>query len=422
MAPQSEPQWAEMDRALAALEAELGADPTPLAVVSALKKRLPGPLAQRAAELFDLRRRARARFPSGRLRWLTRKGLEQATREVVARARAQRIAALAPRAAVHDLTCGLGADALELSLAGLPVLASDRDPLHAQCARANLAASPNPHCVFVADAAEAPSRECLVLLDPDRRPGASSSADARALDPHAWSPAPEVVARVLARAPGACIKLPAGFDIALCPTSWIEQRPHSWEWVSAEGELCEVNLWLGSLAGPGAAAGERDLVTLGASGRARRWSARPESVVSTPPQEVSEISWVVDPDPALVRSGLLEAYARAHGLRPLGPQCAYLVGRDEPRAPLGRAWHVLAQSAADPKLVRKMLGDADIGPIQVLKRGHPLPAEELERRFRGRGRRRGVVLVARLERGHLAFLVEPGGVGDEGFEPPTSSL
>ncbi len=407
-----------MDRALEGLAAGL----TSLEAIDALRKRLPRPLAQRAAELYDLRRRALARFPSGRMRWLTAKGLEQATREVVARTRARRIAACAPQSAVHDVTCGLGSDALELSLAGLRVLASDRDPLHAQCARANLQASAHPHCVFVGDASAPASRGCLLLADPDRRPSGAASALARSLDPRAWSPTPDVLARALARAPGACIKLPAGFDIALCPTVWIEQRPHSWEWVSADAELCEVNLWVGSLAGPQAEAGARDVVLIDAAGRARRWSARPNAVVSAPPQEVSEISWIVDPDPALVRSGLLEAYAQSEGLAPLGPQCAYLGGTCAPRAPLGRAWRVLAQSTADPKQVRAMLADADVGPLQVLKRGHPLPAEQLERRFRGRGQRRGTVLVARLERGHVAFLVEPGGVGDEGFEPPTSSL
>ncbi len=50
------------------------------------------------------------------------------------------------------------------------------------------------------------------------------------------------------------------------------------------------------------------------------------------------------------------------------------------------------------------------------------------RKFRGRGEQRGDLLIARLDSGHRAYLVEPtaptvpGVVGDEGFEPPTSSL
>ena len=54
-----------------------------------------------------------------------------------------------------------------------------------------------------------------------------------------------------------------------------------------------------------------------------------------------------------------------------------------------------------------MLGKHGIGPVRVKKRGHPDPPSVLERRFRGPGSRRGRLVVARLERGHHAYLVDP---------------
>lgn len=407
----------EIERALEMLPPRAGA----FEVVTALRKVLAPELARQAAELFDLRRRASARFPSGRLRSLTRRGLEQATREFVARERARRIASIAPNSSVHDVTCGLGSDALELSLAGLRVLASDRDIELVRCARRNLSNSPNPHCAFVADAEFVPSRGCFLIVDPDRRPGEAAASE-RSLDPRSWSPAPAVLARALDTALGACVKLPAGFDIGRCPTSWIEQRAHSWQWVSAGGELCEVNLWLGALASPSEATAVREVVSISATGLGRRWSARPDAVVSLSPKEVSEIRWLSDPDPGVVRSGLLGALAAELGMAPLGAQCAYLGGAACPQSPLVRSWRVIESCAADSRAVRSMLTRHDVGAIQVLKRGHPQPSDELERKFRGRGANRGVVVVARLDEGHQAFLVAPGRVGDEGFEPPTSSL
>ncbi len=386
-----------------------GARADALAVAAALRRELPPELARRAAELLHLRERARDRFPSGKLRFLTRKGLEQATRESVASERARRFAELAPGALVHDSACGLGSDALALSLAGMRVLASDWDFETARCARANLAASPNPHCVFVADARNSPLIDGLLLIDPDRRKHAGGETGDRSLDPRDWSPSADELAPLLARSSGACVRLPAGFDIERCPIRWIEGRAHSWQWVSAEGELSEVNLWLGTLAS--ARAEEREVVSIPREGPVRRWCARPCSVVSLTPEEVSEISWLADPDPAVVRSGLLEALAAELGMAPVAPQCGYLGGREAPRSDLVSAWRVLAQCSADPKAVRRLLTEHGVGPVQVLKRGHPERAEVLARQFAGRGERRGVVLVARLDRGHRAFLVERGTAG-----------
>jgi hypothetical protein len=425
-----------IERALARLSVGLDA----LGVAAALRRELSPENARRAAELLHLRERAKGRFPSGKLRFMTRKGLEQATRESVAAERARRFAELAPGACVHDVTCGLGSDALALSLAGMRVLASDTDFETARCAHANLRASPNPNCVFVGDALRAPLRNSLLFVDPDRRAGAE-----RSLNPRDWSPSADELAPLLGRAVGACVRLPAGFDIERCPIAWIEGRDHSWQWVSAEGELSEVNLWLGTLASK--RAGEREVVSIPRQGPLRRWCARPCSVVSSTPEEVSEISWLADPDPAVVRSGLLGALAKELGAAPLAPECAYLGAPHAPNSDLVNVWRVLAQASADPKAVRRMLTEHGIGPIQVLKRGHPERSEVLAQRFAGRGDRRGTVVVARLAQGHRAFLVERadpgprtaqpgggeplgwapersgrGGVGDEGFEPPTSSV
>ncbi|MCC7014496.1 MAG: hypothetical protein IT454_18190 [Planctomycetes bacterium] len=409
----SEDEARSIEHALERLPTGLDA----LSVVSALRRELAPDTARRAAELHELRSRATERFPSGRLRFLTREGLEQATREVVARLRAQRIAELSPGASVYDATCGLGADALALAEAGLRVIAGELDPLVARCARANLAPYSNRSCVILADAMLAPVSAAFLVIDPDRR-----AAGRRVLEPQRWSPPLASVLRLCARFRGACVKLSPAFDIG--EVGALESSlPHGFQWVSVERELCETNLWTGEWASAVGRPGEREAVTLDGHGKTHRITGHPFPVVSDLSERVSGNCWLLDPDPAVVRSGLLGRLAFGISARGLDPQLAYLLSEERPSSPWVRGWRVLETSSADPKRVREALRRHDIGPVQVLKRGHPEPAEVLERRFRGPGQRRGLLAVARIGDGHRVFLLDPQTaerVSDTDPEPPPS--
>ena len=79
----------------------------------------------------------RAKFgPDAARMFLTRAGLEQATRRVVADRRAARLRAAGVRT-LADLGCGLGADALAAARAGIRVYGVEADPLTAAMAAAN---------------------------------------------------------------------------------------------------------------------------------------------------------------------------------------------------------------------------------------------------------------------------------------------
>jgi len=186
----------------------------PLRRSEALRRRLGPRLGRLAAEQAALRERACERFPSGWLRWLTRRGLEQSMRDAVARERARRSARSAAGCTVFDGTGGLGADA--------------------RCLRNGKA-----------------------------RRGRGSRCAGR-------PPLPAVV--VLAeRSPGACIELSLAFDMGWLgldsASRGLAQR------VSDRGELCEMNLWIG--VGVGAEAGLREAVALGPEGRVARLVGAP---------------------------------------------------------------------------------------------------------------------------------------------------
>lgn len=378
-------------RALEELDPEIGTE----ASGRALGRLLPPEEARRARELLDLRLRARGRLPRPETLLLTRKGLEQATPWGVALARAGRIAAACPGALLLDATVGVGGDALAAHGAGVPAVGADLDPEHARCAAHNLERAGAPARVLVADALRPAARADLLLLDPDRRPGG-----ARTLDPARWSPGLERCLELAARFDGACLKLAPALDVERVTAG----GERAWQWTSLAGGLVETALWTGALARGRAA---REVLALDAAGAARSFAGEPLRAEPLAAEEARRAAWLFEPDPALVRSGLLGSYAAAHGLRPLGPGIAFLAG-DGPRAgaDLLAALRVLDVAPADPKRVRAMLRRHDVGEVEILKRGHPLSAGELARALRGKGARRGTLAVARLARGHAAFLVE----------------
>jgi hypothetical protein len=390
------------ERALAALD---GLDPglSGLALATALRRLLPAGEARAAAELRALRERARGRLAGAPRLLLTAKGLEQASDRRVAAARAGRIARLAPGRLVLDATAGVGSDARALLERGLRVLAADRDPAAARCLAANLrlaGEAGRPVLTVRADALRPPllcTAEALLLLDPDRRAGRGG----RAGSPAAWSPALADCLELERAFAGACVKLPPAFDPAADMPSG--GQPAAWQWVSAAGELKEVARWTGVLAA--GAEEEREVLALDAAGAEARLRGRPRERAALDDEAARRAPFLADPDPALVRSGLLGLLAEQLGARPLHPRSAYL-GADIPLAsPFLRAFRVLDASPLDPKLVRRMLARHDVGPVTVKKRGHPDPADKLARRLKGPGRQRGVLLLARLERSHHAFLV-----------------
>lgn len=381
-----------MERAIAAIPPGLGT----LATVEALRARLGPGLGRRAAALHNLRLRSIGRFPEGYLPFMNRKGLEQATPHAVAAERASQVRARIQASHIWDATCGIGADLLALA-AGGEALGTDLDEESARFAGENLRRAGRTSTVVRADAGRSPWRPGLaraVLLDPDRRRDGRRQGD-----PGLWSPSLSTCLEIAGGFEGACVKLPPGLDPELLPGGG------SLRWVSLDGELRELSLWLGELAQDRP---EREAVALGHDGRCIELSGAPVEVRALSSEEAREIAWLAEPDPALIRAGLVGLIASLTGLAPLAPRLAYLGCTTAPESsPWLRTWRVLGTAPLDRKRVRRLLREHDIGPLTVKKRGHPDPADVLARRFEGPGQQPGLLAVARLERGHIALLLDP---------------
>lgn len=318
-------------------------------------------------ETVLLRRRAAAKL-DGASSWLfTDDALQQATASAVARHRAARFAGRD----VHDVTCSIGADLSALSQVAARCVGSDLDEVRLAMARANVPGQ----LVVRADALRPVSRAGAVTADPARR----DSAGRRKWNPSDFVPPLDELASVYAGVDLA-VKCAPGIDFAVAP--WADEI----EVVSLDGAVREACLWTRGLATPGVS--RRASVLHGTSS----WTitdAEPDDCPVAPPG-----AWVVDPDGAVVRAGLVRHYAARHGLWQLDERIAYLSGDVPP--PGIRAFRVLDHGHYTEKSLKSLLKTRGIGRLEILVRGLDVDPNTLRKRLKLSGPSEATVVLTRV--------------------------
>jgi hypothetical protein len=110
--------------------------------------------------------------------------------------------------------------------------------------------------------------------------------------------------------------------------------------------------------------------------------------------------WIVDPDGAVVRAGLVRHFAARYGLWQLDPHIAYLSGDELPSGL--RGFEILDQLAFDERRLRQALGALDCGSVEILVRGLDVDPDALRRRLALRGSRPLAVVITRIGTGPSA--------------------
>lgn len=412
-----------------------------------------------AALLTQLRLRARAKAKFGEFaqRMLfTESGLQQATRLPVAARHAHRFRSAGVNQ-VADLGCGLGADSLALASAGLAVTAVEADESTAAAAYINLRPFPEAEVVhttaeswaaehtrllsaqFVQDSgAEAPesaaqlaqSRKGMgIWLDPARR-----NERSRIWDPEEFSPPLSFVTELAATGVPLGVKLGPGIPHELIPPDCEA------EWTSVNGELVEVTLWFNALA-------RRD-----ARGRLLRRCATvlpgdhsapsPTAAELTSaegfgagavlepagPQGLAGVLW--EPDPAVIRAGLVAELCQQMGGRLLDEHIAYFAtdhagGAFTPQqqdtavspvhpqpAELAQGYRILEVMDFSAKRLKRWCADQGITSVEIKKRGVDVVPEQLRQQILPKKKSRGqtkhaTLVVTRLGNTRLAAVVQP---------------
>jgi hypothetical protein len=322
-----------------------------------------------AVRLVGSRRRGRAKFERADHMWFEPIGLEQATAEPVARHKAARFA----NSIVFDLCCGIGGDTLALAGSAAGVVAVDVDEGMTHRTRWNAEVYGVGHRVAPllarAERMQIP-HDALVHVDPDRR--AHSTSRARSIDD--YSPGLRHLHALIDDSRGGAIKLSPASDFVTAFGS----LPVEIELVSLGGECKEATIWYGDLAGV-----RRRATCLPAGAT---WTDRDGPADAGPAAVAAQPStWVFDPDASLGRAGLLDGFARVHGLARLGAGCDFLTGPERVDSPFLSAFRVDEVLPLDLKRLRRTVADRMLGPLEIKTRGLDLRPEDVRKTLRPEG-------------------------------------
>src|SRR4029077_15634743 len=78
---------------------------------------------------------------------------------------------------------------------------------------------------------------------------------------------------------------------------------------------------------------------------------------------------IYDPDPALLRAGLLDGFAQVHGLGRVAEDVDYLTGNQLVKTPFLTAFLVQEVSPLDLKRLRRLIARHEIGALDIKVRG-----------------------------------------------------
>ncbi|MFF0631798.1 class I SAM-dependent methyltransferase [Nocardia sp. NPDC004151] len=334
----------------------------------------------RAAALVEtvrLRRRATAKLADAGDWLFTDDALQQATPSAVAAHRAQRLAGRT----VHDVTCSIGAELAALAAVCPAVIGSDLDDIRLAMAAHNAGA--RNVLLAKADALVPCSTADVVIADPARRADGRRTHDPAKLQP----PLPDLLTAYSGR--DLAVKCAPGLDFDTL--GWSGEV----EVVSLDGAVREACLWSPGLTEPGVT---RRATVLSAT--ADPWTLTDAAPDDIPEREPGE--WIIDPDGAVVRAGLVRHYAAKHGLWQLDPRIAYLTGD---KVPAGvRGFRVLDRMEFREKPLRAELHRRDCGPLEILTRGVDIDPDALRARIKPRGSVPHTLVVTRIGRAATVFL------------------
>lgn len=316
----------------------------------------------------------------------TEAGLEQATRSAVADWHAQLLKANAIQS-VTDLGCGIGSDSLAFAEAGLAVTAVEQHPDAYLVASHNLENLPKVK-VLNATAESVAIETEAIYVDPARRDQDKKSKGPVRLAPSDFSPSLDLVFH-LARTKPALIKLSPAFPHDLIPSEFEAN------WVSHQGDLVEVLLKSGSLGKPGS----KKAVMV--SEEVFEFEGEDEVV------EVQELSkFIFEPDASLVRSHLVGAFAKRHGLGIISSGIAYLTKDEDLATSWLKRYRVVEVLPLSEKDIRRYCAENNIGSLEIKKRGVDITPEALRPKLTLKGTGVATLILTKVGDARRAIVCE----------------
>lgn len=378
-------RWLVSDEAAHWLDWLRAQDLKRMATLARLREELSPEQVAGLLELTELRERGKRKFAAADRMFFTKLGLQQATDEGIAAYKAARFPAAGNLA---DMCCGIGGDLMALARRA-PTTAVDTSAEHLCFAEANVRAHGGSLAQVVHGLAEeTPLEEFSAWhIDPDRRP-----TNQRTVRLEGFRPALDTLQSMLARNPNAAFKLAPASEI---PPGW--QAAGQCEWISHHRECKQLMVWLGSLSEePGSCRATK----LSGEGQIDHFTGMP----ATRQVKAAQVqAYLLDPDPSLVVSGLLDTLAESLGLARVSPQSQYLTSEQPIEHPLLQTFEVLVQEKIDSKQLKRAVADAGWAALELKQRGLELNLPKLRKQLKPRGAGEGTIVFTPTTEGNRAI-------------------
>jgi predicted RNA methylase len=340
-----------------------------------LRGEFPPELVAAALTQQSLRVAAREKFTRADQMFFTRAGLEQASAEVAASHSARRFEGMA---AVADLCCGIGGDLAALAKCADRVLAVDADLGTLRFARRNVSGHATAAVFFVCADVQLVAPALLpgisgVFIDPARRTYGRRLRAGDSRPPLEW-----------------CLGLASWVEavgIKTAPGLPREAVPDGWEaeFVAVGRGLKEALLW-----SPGVASARRRATVLPSGDTLV--DATGETVPVADPGD-----YLLDPNPAVTRAGLVQELARELGAWQIDPMIAFLSADGPISTPFARTLRVLDSMPWHEKQAAKKLRALGIGSADIRRRGLAGDVAQIHRRLHLQGTRSATIVLTRRD-------------------------
>jgi hypothetical protein len=355
-----------------------------LRIQTSLRKRFPGlepRHLQALMELAELRPRLLRKCGMHPSSWCAREALEMASSRATAELHAN---VLPSGGRILDCCSGIGCDAVHLAERN-EVLCIESDPVTARMCRHNLQLVHASAAVFVGtaeywSAALRSSALDAVFADPARR-----DEKRRVFDAEDASPPLSFFQRAFPSLP---------LLVKTAPAARVSDTFWGRIWVSHQRE-CKEQLLHRGLDLP-----DRCVIDA-ASGF--RWAPAFVDVPSP-----NEARWLIEPNSAVILSGLVAEYLHEQSALPIDPHIAYgLSGARPPDSPLHQSFRILRLEAYHEARMRKAVRELEFGPgTEIKKRGFPHTPEQIRSGLKLSGGKDGVIFIARKGNGHVMIFGE----------------
>lgn len=354
-----------------------------LALISRLRQSYPQELISAAISMAQLRQKAVTKFgeDAGKL-FFTDSALQQASDPAIRQYRAEQSKGLH----VLDVCCGIGTDSIAFARAGAIVHGIDLDETRIAIAQYNAEQLDLTIQFTVGDVREGinPADYDLIFYDPARR----DENGKRIFDVERYQPPLSLIrewqgTRLMA-------KISPGVDL-----TQLEDYQSTIEFISVEGDLKEAVLHH-PVTVP-------FIATRLEEGRVSQIQENGVSVdvaISVPQ------GWLCEPDPAILRTNLVQNIAESLNGTMLDSTIAYFCADQKPQSEWVRAWKIRDWMPFNLKKLRARLRDMDAGILTVKKRGSPISPDDLIRKLKLKGKQSCTVVLTRYNEQAIAIICD----------------